>query len=34
MNQQPALHELAQACTSSHSQVDIDADGHRLIIHD
>lgn len=34
MNQQPGLYELAQACNSSHSQVDIDANGRRLIIHD
>jgi len=34
INQQPTLHELAQACNTTHSQVDIDANGRRLIIHD
>jgi len=34
INQQPALHELARACNTTHSQLDIDANGRRLIIHD
>jgi hypothetical protein len=33
-NHQPALHELAAACVTTSSQVDIDAQGQRIIIHD
>lgn len=34
INHQSALYDLAQACETTHSQVDIDANGRRLIIHD